>query len=190
MKNRNVMFVNLGFVLNGHTGTTTTVSNLISVDLACQIALFVAQNGYIYNNVNSFAEIIRQKFLIDFSIAKEYIVQLLELRLVAANWMNKNSKIGVDENGIDILNDTIPQTLDELKEDCLYTSSRDFGLYQPIFTVDSLDEAIQQFNYVVDLIVQYSKLDGSGTWDYYKVKVLEHYDYATMQQQIDDARNN
>lgn len=184
------MFVNLGFVLNGHTGTTTTTTDLISVDLACQIALFVAQNGYIYNNINSFAEIIRQKFLIDFNIAKEYIIQLLELRLVSANWMNKNSVIGYDSSNNPILNDIAPQTLDELKEDCLYTSNRDFGLYQPIFNINSLEEAILQFNFVVDLLISYSKLDGSGTWDYYKTKVLEHYDYPTMQKQIDDIRNN
>jgi len=183
------MFVNLGFVLNGHTGTTTT-NNLISVDLACQIALFVAQNGYIYSSVNSFAEIIRQKYFIDFSVAKEYIIQLLELRLVACNWMNKNSTIGTDSNGNPILNDIAPQTLDELKEDCLYTSNRDYGLYAPIFTVNSLEEAISQFNYVVDLIVLYSKIDGSGDWNYYKIKILEHYDYPFLQQQIYDARNS
>jgi hypothetical protein len=183
------MFVNLGFVLNGHTGNTVT-SNLISVDLACQIALFVAKNGYIYNNVNSFADIIRQKYFIDYSIAREYIIQLMELRLVAANWMNLNSTIGYDSNNNPILNDTAPQTLDELKEDCLYTSNRDYGIYAPIFTVNSLDEAISQFNYVIDLIVQYSKIDGTSDWNYYKIKILEHYDYAIMQQQIIDARNS
>ena len=184
------MFVNLGFVLNSHTGNTTTVSNLISVDLASQIALFVAQNGYIYSNVNSFAEIIRQKFLVDFSIAKEYIIQLMELRLVSANWMNKNSTIGYDSDNNPILNDTAPQTLDELKEDCLYTSNRDFSIYAPIFTVDSLDDAITQFNYVVDLLIQYSKICGTGDWNYYISKVTQNYDYDVLEQQIIDARNS
>ena len=184
------MFINLSFVLNGHTGTTMTTNNLMTSDQATQIALFVAQNGIYYNSVNSFAEILRQRFFIDFNIAKEYIIELQELRLICANWCNLNATIGYDDNGNEILNTLPPQSLDELKQDAFFTANRDFGDYSPIYSVDNLDEAVSQFNQIIDYIIQYSKLCGTGDWNYYISKVTQNYDYSTLEQQIIDARNS
>jgi len=184
------MFINLGFVLNGHPAQNNDSSDLISKELAREIFQYIAINGKDYNNINSFAEILRQKFFVSNRVGKEIIIQSMELRLVCANWMNCNATTGVDENNEDILNTTEPNSLDELKQDAFFTCNRDLSNYDPIYTVNSLEEAITEFNYVIDLIVIWSKIDGSGDWEYYKIKVLENYDFETLNNQIIQARLN
>lgn len=66
---------------------------------------------------------------------------------------------------------TKPATLEELKEQTWFLISRDFDKkVASTYTIQNIQDLQSKVELVVDKTLKYSKLDGNGTWEFFKTK--------------------
>ena len=155
----------------------------ISSENTINIIRYIAENGKNYTDTTTLSIDIFHKFDIPVEISKELINKILQVRNICSNWMNRYSTIDFI-NGKEILNDTIPQSLDELKEKVFWTCSRYFDIVSHIFIETNQEVLRGLIYYVVEFCILYSKSDGTGDWDYYSNIVTKNFNFVENQNQI------
>lgn len=186
------MFNNLSFSIKPKVVINDEPA-LINPEKLQAVIAFIATRGHECSNLNSMVELLVQEVhIIPAELAREIAMQLLEIRNICANWMNCNSNIGSDITDDNQVNTVAPVTANELKDSAWWSVNRHFSFVEAVITdfnnpeqcAAELDAFRPMFDNMIDLIIQYSKLDGSGTWEYYSVAIKEGYDYNVINNQV------
>ena len=155
----------------------------ISPEHTINIINFIIEYGKNYSDILTLAINLNQKFEIPLEISKELISKILQVRNICSNWMNNYSTIDFID-GKEILNDIVPQNIEELKEKVFWTCSRYVDTVSHIF-IEINQEVLRGLIYfVVESCVIYSKADGSGDWEYYSNTITKNFNFEENQNQI------
>lgn len=186
------MFENLSFTIKKQIAVDNTPALINPTNLQAVIG-FIATRGHECSNLNSLAELLRSEaYIIPIELAKQIATQLLEIRNVCANYMNCNSNVGPDINDNTIVNTVAPATPTELKDNVWWSVNRHFAFVEAVVSdfnnpeqaAAELDAFRPMFDMMIDTIIQYSKIDGSGDWNYYSVEIKKNYNYDVINNQV------
>jgi hypothetical protein len=156
----------------------------ISFDTIIIMIQYICQNGKNFSDMVSFSNEINSVYNISIEVCQQLIRQVLQIRNICSNWMNKNSTIGYNKDDSEILNDKIPENIEELKENVFFTCSRHYNNVDHILVIDNIEELRPIIYYIVECAILYSKIDGTGDWEYYINNITKNYNYEDNMNQI------
>lgn len=184
-----MLYESLSFNINKIDYTTREGERLfVPLDLTRQIAIYIAKNQHGCSKIKTLIEDVRRKYFLPRNVSEVIVNQVLGIRNVCANWMNKHATIGQEENEhgviVPIYNDKIPTSLMTLKSSVLFTCEKYFPLYELIYNVNTFEDLHDEIKFLVDEIVKWSKKDGTGDWNYYVSNVTKGYNYEEIYSQL------
>lgn len=176
-------FNNFGFELVNVHNEIDSIED-ISFEYVKNIIDYICINGINYSDTTTLTIDLNRIYTdVPISVCKDLVNKILQIRNICSNWMNKFSTIDV-VNGVEILNETIPSNIEDLKTSVYYTCSIHFDAINGIFISINIEQLRPLIYYIVECAILYSKKDGTGDWDFYSKNIVKNFNFEENQNQI------